>query len=136
MVLDLYLLCIIIMLIITYKVCLSKKHNNSQFDYCESESDGFITLQISSLFCFLNITVLQEVIYGFYYLYRYGLRLASISSASLWPLLLFLPSPHLLYLRHIQAHLNRFVLQHELYLQTGCFTSLWLCCNRTCFLST
>lgn len=113
-------------------------HNISQFAYSESESAGFIhlyscTLEISSLLCFLISTVLQEVI--FCYLCRYGLCLASCSSTSLWPLLLFLPSPHLLYLRHIQAHLSRFVLQHLLYLQTGCFTSLGLCCDRTCVLN-
>lgn len=43
------------------------------------------------------------------YLCRYGLCLARISAASLWSLLLLLPSPHLLYLWHVKAHLYRSV---------------------------
>lgn len=45
---------------------------------------------------------------------RNGLRLAGIGPSRLWPLLLLLPSSHLLHLRHIQAHLHWFglVLQH------------------------
>lgn len=43
-------------------------------------------------------------------LHRYGLRLARISSTRLWPLLLLLPSSHLLPLWHIQTHLCWFVL--------------------------
>lgn len=46
---------------------------------------------------------------------RHGLCLAGSSPTRLWPLLLLLPSSHLLHVWHIQAHLHWFglVLQHS-----------------------
>lgn len=62
-------------------------------------------LCVKHSFSFFHVTTVNHC--SLPHVFRYGLRSAGFCSPNLWSVLLFLPGPDLLHLRHVQAHLPR-----------------------------